>query len=46
VLLNGEHYRNVTPEQVKGWLAPWDDVDMETHIDRGDLYATAVKPGG
>lgn len=38
-----EHYRNVAPEELKGWLAPWDDIEMEVHPDRGDLYATARK---
>lgn len=41
-----EWYRNVAPEELKGWLGRWDDVEMEVHLDRGDVYATAVKPGG
>lgn len=41
----GELYANVTPEDLKGWLEPWDDVEIEVHLDRGDLYATARKPG-
>lgn len=43
-LLLGEHYANVAPEQLKEWLEPWDDVEIEVHPDRGDLYATARKP--
>lgn len=45
-LHGGEHYRNVAPEQLKEWLADWDDVETEVHLDRGDLYASAVKPHG
>jgi hypothetical protein len=33
----------VPPEELKGWLTPWDDVEMEVHIGRGDCYATAVR---
>jgi SAM-dependent methyltransferase len=43
-LADGEHYQNIAPEELKGWLADWDDVEIEVHLDRGDLYATAVKP--
>lgn len=43
-LVQGEHYRNIGPEELKDWLADWDDVEMEVHLDRGDLYGTAVKP--
>lgn len=39
-----EHYRNIEPEELKGWLDRWDDVEIEVHPDRGDLYATARKP--
>lgn len=42
----GEHYQNVTPEDLKEWLTDWDDVEIEVHTDRGDLYACAVKPNG
>lgn len=42
----GEHYANVAPEDLKAWLADWDDVEIEVHPDRGDLYACAVKPYG
>lgn len=41
----GEWYRNVAPEDLKGWLGDWDDVEIEVHLDRGDLYARAVKVG-
>lgn len=40
----GEWYRNIAPEDLKAWLASWDDVEIEVHVGRGDLYATAVKP--
>lgn len=40
----GEWYANIAAEELKGWLAPWDEVDIELHPDRGDLYACAVKP--
>lgn len=42
----GEYYANVSPEDLKGWLDGWDDVEIEVHPDRGDLYACAVKPHG
>lgn len=41
-----EWYCNIPPEDMKGWLADWDEVEMEVHPDRGDLYCTAVKPHG
>lgn len=40
----GEYYQNVAPEDLKEWLRDWDDVEIEVHPDRGDLYGTAVKP--
>jgi len=43
-LRGDEWYRNVAPEELKGWLDPWDQVEMEVHLDRGDLYGTAVRP--
>lgn len=39
-----EYYRNVPEEELKGWLGDWDDVEIEVHPDRGDLYAVARKP--
>ena len=44
VLRAGEHYRNIPETELKAWLADWADVEIEVHADRGDLYATAVKP--
>lgn len=44
LLRSGEHYHNIEPEELKGWLDRWDDVEMEVHADRGDLYAVARKP--
>ena len=40
----GEHYANVAEADLKAWLADWDEVEIEVHPDRGDLYATAVRP--
>ena len=40
----GEHYRNIPEADLKAWLADWDDVEIEVHTDRGDLYAHATKP--
>lgn len=40
----GEHYRNVDPDLLAHWLAGWKDTDIETHHDRGDVYAVARKP--
>lgn len=40
----GEHYRNVDPDMLAGWLADWKDVEVEPHHDRGDVYAVARKP--
>lgn len=37
----GEYYRNVGQAELKGWLALFDDVHIEAHEDRGDLYAVA-----
>lgn len=44
-LQRDEWYANIAPEDLKGWLADWDDAEMEVHTDRGDLYATAVRRG-
>jgi len=40
----GEYYRNVAPDMLAGWLLGWKDTEIETHDDRGDIYALAVKP--
>lgn len=43
-LKEGEHYRNITKTELEGWLAPLEDVEVERHGDRGDLYAVGRKP--
>lgn len=40
----GEFYRNVDPYLLARWLIGWKDAEIETHEDRGDVYATARKP--
>lgn len=40
----GEFYRNVAPDMLARWLVGWKDAEIETHEDRGDIYAVAVKP--
>lgn len=40
----GEFYLNVEPALLAAWLVGWKDVEIETHEDRGDIYAAAVKP--
>ena len=40
----GEHYRNVTADMLARWLVGWKDAEIETHEDRGDMYAVARKP--
>lgn len=40
----GEFYANVEPDELRNWLAPLADVEIEHHPSRGDLYATAVAP--
>lgn len=42
--LDGEHYRNVTVNDLIAWLADgWRDVVVEWDAVRGDVYAVAVK---
>lgn len=41
---NGEFYRNIDPVMLEGWLHNWEEVHVESHRDRGDLYALARKP--
>ena len=43
-LQGDEHYANVAEADLKAWLADWDEVEIEVHPDRGDLYATAMRP--
>lgn len=37
-----EHYRNIEPAELEGWLAGLTRVAVEVHADRGDLYAIAA----
>ncbi|MCA1572420.1 MAG: hypothetical protein LC798_19390 [Chloroflexi bacterium] len=39
-----EFYKNVDPAELEGWLSGFKDVTVETHLERGDLYAVARKP--
>lgn len=40
----GEHYQNIAPEDLAGWLAKsFARYELEIHPDRGDLYAWARK---
>jgi SAM-dependent methyltransferase len=43
-LRSGEFYRNVDPDLMVAWLTGWKDAEIETHEDRGDIYAVARKP--
>jgi SAM-dependent methyltransferase len=40
---DGEHYANVSPDDLKRWLteAGFVDIAIETYDDRGDIYAAA-----
>lgn len=39
----GEHYANVGPDELLRWLWGLNLCRFEVHVDRGDLYALAVK---
>ena len=39
----GEHYRGITPGELRAMLDGWDDVDVEHNAGAGDVYATARK---
>ena len=41
----GEYYANVSERDLRAWLEPFDDVAVEMHTNRGDLYAMARKGG-
>jgi hypothetical protein len=41
---DGEFYRNVPPDDLMAWLRGFEGVACQAYIDRGDLYAVAVKP--
>lgn len=40
----GEFYQNIGPDMLARWLVGWKDAEIETHEDRGDIYALARKP--
>lgn len=40
----GEHYANIEPAALRGWLADWTDVLIETNPAAGDIYARARRP--
>jgi SAM-dependent methyltransferase len=42
-LREGEFYENVGEADLKKWLGRWDEVEIECHEDRGDLYVSAVR---
>lgn len=42
-LVEGEHYANVDPELLSRWLRGWSRSSVETHPERGDVYAVATK---
>lgn len=39
----GEHYGNLDPDELAGWLAAWRDVRIVTNPAAGDVYAVARK---
>lgn len=39
-----EPYHNISREELKGWLADWDAVEIEVNEAAHDIYATARKP--
>lgn len=39
-----EHYGNITPEDLRAWLAGWDAVTVEHNPQAGDVYALARVP--
>lgn len=43
--LAGEHYANISEEELRGWLTgAWRVLNLEHHPELGDLYVTAQKP--
>lgn len=40
----GEHYQNISPDELSAWLESFTAVQIEKHPARGDLYALAFKP--
>ncbi len=40
----GEHYRGVDVAEIERLLVDWQEVRTEAHVERGDVYARAVRP--
>jgi SAM-dependent methyltransferase len=40
----GEDYTPISEDDLRRWLADWEDVQIEHHPERGDIYVAAVKP--
>lgn len=39
-----EYYANVEPDDLRAWLDGLDDIEVEYHQNRGDLYGVGVNP--
>jgi len=39
-----EHYAGISPAAMRAMLQDWQDVVIEHHPERGDVYARAVRP--
>lgn len=42
-LRDGEYYRNVSVDTLRGWLEPFAQTDVRTNAIAGDIYAVAEK---
>lgn len=42
--MQGEHYANIDPAELRRALAKWADYDVQHNRAHGDVYAWAVKP--
>jgi SAM-dependent methyltransferase len=42
-LRGGEHYGNVDPDDLRSWLEGLEDVSVDHHASRGDVYAMGVR---
>lgn len=42
-LIPGEYYGNIDPQLLQSWLSDFHDVWIESHPDRGDVYAVGVR---
>jgi SAM-dependent methyltransferase len=41
---DGEHYRNIDPDELRTLLKDWEINDLDYRFPPGDVYATALKP--